>query len=78
MGHDTFDSMFNVFKKIPISLAFAVDYSGSMSAEIEGVKEQIIQLVYSTMNSENEPSDYVLSLFNDPGEYKLFYHHSPL
>jgi hypothetical protein len=37
------------------------------AGEIEAVKEEIIQLVTSTKGSENEPSDYVLSLFSDPG-----------
>ncbi|XP_071140496.1 hemicentin-1-like [Mytilus edulis] len=37
-----------------------------MGGDIAAVKEQIIQLVTSTIGSNNEPADYVLSLFNDP------------
>ena len=67
LGEKTFTSLFNIKQRQQVSLSFAVDYSGSMSGEIKAVKEEIIQLVTSTIGSENEPSDYVLSLFNDPG-----------
>lgn len=66
LGEKTFTSLFNIKQRQQVSLSFAVDYSGSMSGEIKAVKEEIIQLVTSTIGSENEPSDYVLSLFNDP------------
>lgn len=67
LGDKTFTSLFNIKRRQQVSLSFAVDYSGSMAGEIEAVKEEIIQLVTSTKGSENEPSDYVLSLFSDPG-----------
>ena len=38
-----------------------------MADEIRAVREKIIQIVTSTIGSDNEPADYVLSLFNDPG-----------
>lgn len=66
LGEDIFDTLFHVKVRQPISLTFAIDYSGSMSNEIAGVKEHVIQLVTSTIGSTNEPSDYVLTLFNDP------------
>lgn len=49
-------------------MAIAVDNSGSMREEISAIRETVTQLVTSTHNSENEPVDYVLSLFNDPVE----------
>ena len=39
-----------------------------MGGEIRAVREKIIQFVTSTIGSDNEPADYVLSLFNDPGK----------
>lgn len=56
----------------PVSLAFALDITGSMTEEIKVVKEIIIQLVTSTMGSNNEPANYVLSLFSDPGNELLY------
>ncbi|XP_071136948.1 hemicentin-1-like [Mytilus edulis] len=44
-----------------------------MSQEIAAVKERIIQLVTSTMGSDNEPANYVVSLFSDPAEYNSGY-----
>ena len=38
-----------------------------MAGEIQAVKEKIIQIVTSTIGSDSEPADYVLSLFSDPG-----------
>ena len=67
LGDKTFTSLFNIKRRQQVSLSFALDYSGSMAGEIEAVKEEIIQLVTSTKGSENEPADYVLSLFSDPG-----------
>ena len=68
LGEDIFDTLFHIKVRQPISLTFAIDYSGSMSDEIASVKERVIQLVTSTKESTNEPSDYVLTLFSDPGE----------
>lgn len=67
-----FKTVFQIKQRTQVSLSFAVDFSGSMSGEIAAVKEQIIQLVTSTIGSNNEPADYVLSLFNDPGKRQLF------
>jgi len=39
-----------------------------MAGEIRAVREKIIQIVTSTIGSDSEPADYVLSLFNDPGK----------
>ena len=68
LGEDIFDTLFHIKVRQPISLTFAIDYSGSMSGDIADVKEHVIQLVTSTIGSTNEPADYVLTLFSDPGE----------
>ena len=39
-----------------------------MNRERQVVKDKIIQIITSTMGSDNEPADYVLSLFSDPGK----------
>ncbi|XP_063413566.1 von Willebrand factor A domain-containing protein 7-like [Mytilus trossulus] len=66
LGGKTFDEIFHIKTRKDLSLAFVIDYSGSMKEEIAAVKEQITQLVTATIGSDNEPADYVLSLFNDP------------
>ncbi|XP_076117600.1 uncharacterized protein LOC143085245 isoform X1 [Mytilus galloprovincialis] len=66
LGVKTFDEIFHIKTRKDLSLAFVIDYSGSMKEEIAAVKEQITQLVTATIGSDNEPADYVLSLFNDP------------
>ena len=73
LGNDTFDSIFHIKQRAQISLSFAVDYSGSMAGEIRAVREKIIQFVTSTIGSDNEPADYVLSLFNDPASLNKAY-----
>jgi len=54
--------------KANISLAIAIDYTGSMADDIDAVKENVIELLTDTVGSTNEPADYVLSLFHDPGK----------
>jgi hypothetical protein len=39
LGEDIFDTLFHIKVRQPISLTFAIDYSGSMSGEIAEVKE---------------------------------------
>ena len=51
-----------------ISLALAIDYTSSMTDDIDAVKENVIKLLTDTVGSTNEPADYVLSLFHDPGK----------
>ena len=51
-----------------ISLAIAIDYTSSMADDIDAVKKYVIKLLTDTVGSTNEPADYVLSLFHDPGK----------
>jgi hypothetical protein len=39
-----------------------------MTDDIDAVKEIVINLLTDTVGSTNEPADYVLSLFHDPGK----------
>ena len=67
LGEDIFDTLLHVKTRLNVSLAFAIDYTSSMTYEISAVKEYVIQLLTSTIGSRYEPADYVLSLFHDPG-----------
>ena len=42
-----------------------------MAGEIQALKKKIIQIVTSTIGSDSEPADYVLSLFSDPGKSQI-------
>jgi len=48
------------------TLAFAIDTTGSMSAEIAGVRAGATAIVNSRLNTEREPTKYVLVQINDP------------
>ena len=49
------------------SLCFVIDTTGSMSDDIKAVKEKTLNITAQRDASASPPSDYVLSLFNDPG-----------
>lgn len=49
------------------SLGFAIDTTGSMGGIIASVKAEAIGLVDSRLDTRDEPRQYVLSPFNDPG-----------
>lgn len=49
------------------TLAMAIDTTGSMENIILQVKQQAIQIVSSRIGTDEEPSNYVLVPFNDPG-----------
>ena len=48
------------------SLGFAIDTTGSMSSIIAGVRSTTIAIVNARLGTDQEPSKYVLSPFNDP------------
>ncbi|XP_063438527.1 von Willebrand factor A domain-containing protein 7-like [Mytilus trossulus] len=73
LGNELFDLLFHIKQRRKVSLSFAVDYSGSMASEIAATKNTIIELVTSTLGSDNEPANYVLSLFNDPASLNKAY-----
>jgi len=49
------------------TLAIAIDTTGSMGSIIDQVKNQALDLVDSRLDTDEEPSRYVLTPFNDPG-----------
>ena len=48
------------------TLAFAIDTSGSMTQEIAGVRAGASAIVNSRLNTDKEPTKYVLVEINDP------------
>ena len=70
LGVKYFDSLFHVKRQTSKSLAIAIDYTSSMSDDIEAVKKTVIKLLTATVGSDNEPADYVLSMFYDPVKLK--------
>lgn len=48
------------------TLAISIDTTGSMGGIINSVKAQAIQIVNARIGTDEEPSKYVLSPFNDP------------
>ena len=67
LGVKVFESLFHIKRRTPKRLAIAIDYTSSMSDDIDAVKERVIKLLTSTVGSDNEPADYILSMFHDPG-----------
>lgn len=55
------------------TLMFAIDDTGSMSAEIQAAKDIARYIVDTTSARPNLKVDYILSPFNDPGKFLIFY-----
>ena len=51
---------------LELTLAIAIDTTGSMGSIIEAVKQQAISMVDSRVGTALEPTKYVLAPFNDP------------
>lgn len=66
IGDETVADLFHVKMRTPVSLGFAIDYTGSMSEEISDVKTNVTQVLTTVIGSGREPTDYVLSMFHDP------------
>lgn len=49
------------------SIGFAIDTTGSMGSVISAVRAQVISIVNSRLGTDEQPSRYILSPFNDPG-----------
>lgn len=73
IGPKLFEDVFHVKRRKDMTLAMAIDYTGSMVDDIDAVKTWVIELLTNTVGSSNEPADYVLSLFHDPGIISLFW-----
>lgn len=50
------------------SFGFAIDVTGSMGDEIDAVIKGCIEIVTTVRGTDNEPADYVLATFSDPGK----------
>ncbi|MCX7096913.1 MAG: hypothetical protein NTV43_03285 [Methylococcales bacterium] len=60
------DRQFMVLLGFGPSLGFAIDTTGSMGGEIAGVKTKVSAIIDERKGTIEEPSQYVLSPFNDP------------
>ncbi|CAH1274702.1 VWA7 [Branchiostoma lanceolatum] len=49
------------------SLVFVIDISGSMSNDLQAVKQTTVQLVNDNAGTVRAPYNYILSTFSDPG-----------
>ncbi len=54
-------------------LAFVIDTTGSMSDDIEEAKRVSFSIIDSRRGKPEEPSEYILVPFNDPGVYTNIY-----
>ncbi len=48
-------------------VAFVIDTTGSMHDDIDVVKEVVLQIINGKKGTQDEPSEYILVPFNDPG-----------
>lgn len=51
-----------------VVLAFVIDTTGSMVDDIEEAKRVTYNIIDSKKGTQDEPSEYILVPFNDPGE----------
>ncbi|XP_042311641.1 von Willebrand factor A domain-containing protein 7-like isoform X2 [Sceloporus undulatus] len=63
IGHDTFQKFFSLEG---YSLTFAIDTTGSMSDDIQQVKNTCIEILREYSGSPDAPFNYILVPFNDP------------
>ena len=67
VGRKTFSKLLAIDGEV--TLAFVIDTTGSMSQEIEGVK-QMVKDIISYQSKKLSTMDYILSPFNDKGGQK--------
>lgn len=48
-------------------VCFVIDTTGSMSDDINEAKEVVYQIIDDKKGTQDEPSQYILVPFNDPG-----------
>ncbi|XP_046563428.1 von Willebrand factor A domain-containing protein 7-like isoform X2 [Haliotis rubra] len=71
IGTDKFNNLLQL--KSGASLAFIIDYSGSMSNDIAGVKSVSRGIISSKVGTLEEPANFIFSLFNDPLSLNMIY-----
>ncbi|OWF47868.1 Hemicentin-1 [Mizuhopecten yessoensis] len=68
IDHAKVKEIFKLKKKAThVSMGFVIDVTGSMANDIRSVKDSMIGKVSAAIGTDNEPTKYVLSTFNDPG-----------
>ena len=50
-------------------VCFVIDTTGSMSDDIAAAKDVVYNIIDSKKGTQDEPSEYILVPFNDPGEF---------
>lgn len=68
IGEQKFRKLLNL--DVGTSLTFVIDTTGSMSDEIQAVKDQTIELVNTNSGTCLAAFKYVVVPFNDPGKFK--------
>ena len=49
-------------------VCFVFDTTGSMADDIEAARDKVNKIIDSKKGTQDEPSEYILVPFNDPGE----------
>jgi hypothetical protein len=65
-GNAEGEQLFKRFLGIGVSIGFAIDTTGSMSEEINGVQGAVKGIVESRIGTSDEPSSYTLAQIHDP------------
>lgn len=52
----------------PSALCFVIDTTGSMSDDIDAARQITYDIIDSKKGTQDEPSEYILVPFNDPGK----------
>lgn len=55
-------------------LAFVIDTTGSMSDDIAEAQRVAFNIIDTKKGTQDEPSEYILVPFNDPGERNKDFH----
>ena len=69
IGEQKFRKLLNL--DVGTSLTFVIDTTGSMSDEIEAVREETIDIVNTNRGTCFAASKYVIVPFNDPGKFTM-------
>lgn len=54
-------------------LCFVIDTTGSMSDDIKEAREVVYKIIDRKTGTQDEPSEYILVPFNDPGMTFFFF-----
>ncbi|XP_067664114.1 von Willebrand factor A domain-containing protein 7-like [Haliotis asinina] len=71
IGTNKFNELLQL--KSGTSLVFVIDYTGSMSNDIAGVKSVTRDIILSKIGTLEQPANFIFSLFNDPVSLNMIY-----